>query len=164
MSSGRPPTPLEARLATRVSRTIPEDLLGWPLPGQPCWTGPSLTHHEGKMHPTRRLLFEVMFGKLHPTHKIQSQCATAGCLNPHHATLILINRKDGTPVEPLPTEAFAQFAQHVATEDEDLNDCADWIVSFDEGRTSSPEYLYERCQGVYPEDLIARALVLAQDL
>lgn len=163
---GRPTAPLHERLSKVLNQSLPEALEGWPNLQTPCWDGPRLIHHEGRMRPLRRVILETML-ELHPTHRLRPTCANPRtCRNPHHVEIVLINRRDGTPVEPLPPEAFGQFVakQDAQTHADEIEDCADWIISFDDGRATPPDQLYDRCGGLYDLPTIQAALIRARDL
>lgn len=57
-------------------------------------------------------------------------CATQLCAQPHHYEVQLINRRDGTPVQPLPTRTL----EVAADEDLTCDDVIDLILMIDGGR------------------------------
>lgn len=166
---GRPKADLKQRLSQLLGRLsygvmIPlgeeMDLSGWPNVSLPCWEGPSKIWFNGRPTTTVRAVFALIFDveDMHPTWRAVRGCLNPKCQNPHHHSVELINRKDGTPVEPLPVAAAFEASKRIEMEVDETEDAMDMILMVDGGREMPAEDLVARFGGAYDHDTVTRAL------
>lgn len=183
---GRPTTDLQTRLSEKLGHW--PDLTGWPNKATPCWPGPRLIWHDGKMMPTPRACLSLLFD-LHSSHRLSHQgtrgpyllCVTdtrtedrgprtllhaddlptgwVPCVNPHHYRPEIVS----SDPDAIPLPWLAQQAAMPPSREQDVAECADTIAAM-ELRHETAEEVFERLGKVYPLDVVQEALIQAKEL
>ncbi len=160
--TGRPVQDLAERLTRLVGR--PLDFTNWPDLNQPCWSGPQRVSLHGEAMATVRALFHLVLDvdEMHPTWRTQRACQNRNCINPHHHSISLVNRRTGVPIEPLPQKGCAQYAVHEARpadREADIEAVIDYRGISDRTMALSPQEVHDAMltDKDYPMDIIEEA-------